>query len=224
MAHSLIMTLLSKHALKSCNWLNQSLMFGLAAAALQLTLVPMSNRAIAVASLEVAQNTAARPTLRLGSTGDSVEEVQALLTLLGYFEHSVDGNYQDTTEIAVRAFQQDIGLTDDGIVGPATWDKLLPTPSTEFNPPEVTATATTETADQADDKDEPVDLPTLRSGMYGPAVARVQETLKELGFYTGALDGIFGPGTEAAVKDFQRSVQLSDDGVVGPATWSELLR
>lgn len=221
------MTLPSKHALKLLSSLNRCLMLGLATAATQLAMVTMLNvnGAVAASPPEVAQTNAIRPTLRLGSTGNPVEEVQALLTLLGYFENPIDGNYQDSTETAVRAFQQDVGLNNDGIVGPATWDKLLPTPSTDFNPPEVTATASeTEGGDQAEEKDEPVDLPTLRSGMYGPAVARVQETLKELGFYTGPLDGVFGPGTETAVMDFQRSVQLADDGVVGPATWGALLR
>ncbi|NER84199.1 MAG: peptidoglycan-binding protein, partial [Leptolyngbya sp. SIO1D8] len=180
---------------------------------------------IAAPNPEIAQ-TSVRPTLRLGSTGNSVTELQALLVLLGYYNSPVNGTYEDNTATAVRTFQSDVGLTSDGIVGPATWEKLLPTPSTELNPPEVLA-STAETADNnqpEEDKDEPVELPVLRQGMYGPAVTRIQEALSELGFYDGAIDGAFGPGTEAAVMDFQRSVQLAADGVVGPATWGALLR
>jgi peptidoglycan hydrolase-like protein with peptidoglycan-binding domain len=164
-----------------------------------------------------------RPTLRLGSTGSPVSELQAMLLLLDYFEGPVDGQFRANTELAVQAFQADLGLNDDGIVGPATWEKLLPTPSTEFTPPDV-PTATTEASEATDsDVDEPIELPTLRAGMSGPAVSRIQESLRVRGFYQDAVDGIFGPGTEAAVKEFQSSVQLSPDGVVGPATWQALL-
>ncbi|MTE19444.1 hypothetical protein F0L17_09950 [Streptomyces sp. TRM43335] len=44
------------------------------------------------------------------------------------------------------------------------------------------------------------------------------------GFYHGALDGLFGPQTLAAVKEFQRRNGLVVDGIVGPRTWGELER
>lgn len=184
-----------------------------------------------------------RPTLRPGSAGATVEELQALLTLLGYYEGTIDGTYQPDLQEAVQRFQGDAGVTADGIVGPATWSRLLPTPSTDLTPPEVTVSETTatsppeestsntaaagETAPESSDRDptaSPVELPTLRSEMYGPAVLRVQERLQRLNFYSGALDGVFGPQTEAAVKAFQRSVRLTADGIVGPATWRALLQ
>lgn len=165
-------------------------------------------------------------TLRLGSTGNSVRQVQALLSLLGYYESAIDGTYSPTTEAAVKAFQLDAGLTGDGIIGPATWDKLLPTPSTDLTPPPVGDGGTDASTAEADGEaeEQPVSLPTLKIGMRGPAIAQVQSALQELGFYRGPLDGIFGPGTEAAVIAFQESAQLSADGVVGPATWRALLQ
>lgn len=200
----------------------------LGVAAVTVPLIPtVAAAAIApVASVELAQ-APTRPTLRLGSTGNAVSEIQAILILLGYLEAPVDGRYQEPTEAAVKEFQADAGLTDDGIVGPATWEKLLPNPSTEFTPPAVPETPVADeeaTADAEPAEDAPVELPILRQGMTGPAVTRVQETLRIRGFYDGAVDGIFGPGTEAAVKDFQSSVQLAADGVVGPATWGALLQ
>ena len=52
-------------------------------------------------------------------------------------------------------------------------------------------------------------------------VRRLQKQLQKAGFDAGA-DGLFGPGTEQAVKAFQRSKGLTADGIVGPATWAAL--
>ena len=61
-----------------------------------------------------------------------------------------------------------------------------------------------------------------RRGSKGPEVRRIQEKLKELGLYLGDLDGIFGGGSEAAVKRFQKSRGLAADGIVGAKSWSAL--
>jgi peptidoglycan L-alanyl-D-glutamate endopeptidase CwlK len=58
----------------------------------------------------------------------------------------------------------------------------------------------------------------LKEGSSGPAVIKLQERLKELGFDPGAIDGDFGPGTEAAVMAFQKSQGLLADGIAGPRT------
>ncbi|NET32725.1 MAG: peptidoglycan-binding protein, partial [Cyanothece sp. SIO1E1] len=70
----------------------------------------------------------------------------------------------------------------------------------------------------------PIELPILRIGARGPAVAQLQTRLQSLKVYTGAIDGIFGPETQAAVKSAQSSNQLTPDGIVGAATWNVLLR
>lgn len=202
---------------------SQSLLIGLAATMVGL---PATVQAASSPTVVELAQAATRPTLRLGSTGAAVTEIQAMLVLLGYLEEPIDGRYQAPTEAAVKNFQADVGITEDGIVGPATWDKLLPNPSTEFTPPAVPEPEpdAEDGDDPAVEVDPPVELPTLRTGMTGPAVTRVQETLKTRGFYQGAIDGIFGPGTEAAVMAFQESERLAADGVVGPATWGALLQ
>ena len=58
----------------------------------------------------------------------------------------------------------------------------------------------------------------LRRGDRGDDVISVQKKLKNWGYYSGAVDGIFGAGTESAVKYFQRKNGLTADGVVGAAT------
>jgi len=63
---------------------------------------------------------------------------------------------------------------------------------------------------------------TLSVGSSGPNVAALQKKLGEAGFATGETDGNFGKGTQSAVMAFQKSKNLSIDGVVGPATASAL--
>jgi N-acetylmuramoyl-L-alanine amidase len=60
--------------------------------------------------------------------------------------------------------------------------------------------------------------------MHGDDVAALQSRLTEMGFHSGRVDGIFGPMTESAVKEFQKSVGVVVDGKCGPATIIALLR
>jgi peptidoglycan hydrolase-like protein with peptidoglycan-binding domain len=64
--------------------------------------------------------------------------------------------------------------------------------------------------------------PVLKKSSKGEAVTRLQEGLHQLGYDAGAVDGIFGPNTERAVKEFQTNNGLAADGVVGPKTWTAL--
>lgn len=205
-------------------WLRCALAVMLCAPILDISVGQIAQPAQALPALEVSQATG-RATLRVGSTGGEVTELQGLLSLLGYYENPISGIYGANTESAVRAFQQDAGLEEDGIVGLATWRKLLPTPSTELTPPVVTRTEAPEATSQAaNEQPQAISLPTLKIGMFGPAVMQVQEALRGLGFYSGPIDGIFGPGTEAAVSSFQTARRLAADGVIGPATWQALLQ
>jgi len=64
--------------------------------------------------------------------------------------------------------------------------------------------------------------PVLQFGSRGQDVTRLQTRLQQLKLYTGAIDGIFGQQTKAAVVQFQRSKGLQADGVVGAKTWTAL--
>jgi len=59
-------------------------------------------------------------------------------------------------------------------------------------------------------------------GVQGPEVASIQQKLKDAKIYSGPVDGVFGGGTESAVRSFQRGAGLTPDGTVGPATWAKL--
>jgi len=65
-------------------------------------------------------------------------------------------------------------------------------------------------------------MQTLRNGDKGDAVRALQEALIQAGFSPGAADGDFGPGTEAALRSFQRRQGLADDGIAGPLTITAL--
>jgi lysozyme family protein len=62
--------------------------------------------------------------LRWGTIGDDVKELQKALNALGFNAGDVDGEFEDKTEKAVKAFQLKFGLLVDGEVGPLTWEKL----------------------------------------------------------------------------------------------------
>ncbi|MBP5308919.1 MAG: spore cortex-lytic enzyme [Clostridia bacterium] len=67
------------------------------------------------------------------------------------------------------------------------------------------------------------DVPAIcRQGSTGSEVKTVQQKLKNWGYYTGAVDGIFGPKTLEAIKYFQRRNGLAVDGVVGAKTLAAL--
>ena len=67
-----------------------------------------------------------------------------------------------------------------------------------------------------------VDAATYKKGSSGQKVTEIQTKLKNWGYYSGSVDGVFGSGTEEAVKKFQQSNGLTADGKVGPATLSAL--
>ena len=72
----------------------------------------------------------ALPTLRKGDKGAYVTKAQTLLKQLGYDLGScgIDGDFGKCTEAAVKAFQRDWGLTQDGVIGPVTWQYLTSAP------------------------------------------------------------------------------------------------
>ena len=70
---------------------------------------------------------------------------------------------------------------------------------------------------------QPTDI-VLRRGMRGLAIADLQRALRKAGFYHLTIDSIFGPGTEQAVRSFQREFRLVADGLVGKKTMAQLKR
>jgi len=65
---------------------------------------------------------------------------------------------------------------------------------------------------------ERADAASYKKGSTGSVVSQIQQVLKQQGFYGGKVDGVFGNGTETALKGFQKEYGLTVDGKAGPAT------
>lgn len=68
------------------------------------------------------------------------------------------------------------------------------------------------------DASEPTPEPALSNGSQGEKVEELQKRLQALGYYTGEIDGQFGPGTREAVVAFQKNNGLDADGLAGTET------
>jgi len=110
---------------------------------------------------------------------------------------------QDLNEAQIRSFQQSRGLTTTGKID------------------EVTRRALEEAQWKLGDRSLNLQEPPL---MRGDDVAALQSRLTEMGFDCGRVDGIYGPRSAAAVKEFQQSVGITVDGKCGPETIIGLLR
>lgn len=66
--------------------------------------------------------------------------------------------------------------------------------------------------------DSTVEYVLSKLGSRGDEVRRIQRKLKQLGYYTGNIDGIYGKNTQKAVISFQRNCGLTADGIAGPKT------
>ncbi|MCQ2382475.1 MAG: peptidoglycan-binding protein [Clostridia bacterium] len=159
--------------------------------------------------------------LRQGSRGSTVIQLQFLLNYIAQFYPGVpsvtqDGIFGNGTANAVRSFQRLFGLSADGVVGQATWNKLYQV----FN---------TLQGDGSSSGGAAVAWPGvyLRQGNTGNNVITLQNLLNnarrayaQISYIT--VDGSFGPRTDNAVRTFQRAAGLTVDGIVGPTTWNAL--
>ena len=83
--------------------------------------------------------TVSKKTIRRGDKGDLVKECQMMLKSLGYDlgKYGIDGDFGQATEKAVKAFQKAHKLSQDGVVGPKTWDALQKAVDAQAAPPPV---------------------------------------------------------------------------------------
>ena len=165
--------------------------------------------------------------LRLGSGGNDVRNVQIRLNRISQNYPAIpkiirtDGLFSTDTEEAVKEFQRIVGLTPDGIVGNATWYAIL----FYYNAVKRLNELNSEGLSLSEISQE---FPfVLELGATGQSVRNLQYYINFLSQYYNtipsiAIDGIFGPETEAAVIDVQNTFGLTPDGIVGPFTWQQI--
>lgn len=147
-------------------------------------------------------------TLRSGSRGAAVSDLQRKLNTAIGAGLIVDGSFGPKTDAAVRSFQSRYGLAVDGIYGPATAAKLR-------------AVLAGRTTPIAPTPRPPAPAPLVVDGSFGPKTcAALQRALNRRGA-TLVVDGAFGPLTRKAL---QRRLGVTADGIVGPATVRALQR
>ena len=165
--------------------------------------------------------------LVLGTGSDAVRQVQIRLNRISNNYPAipkispVDGYFGQETEDAVREFQRIFNLTDDGIVGRATWYAILRIYNSVKRLSELNSEGITldEVSRQFPER--------LTIGSEGDGVRLLQYFLSYISVFvptisSTAIDGNFGASTAAAVRSFQSSYSLPVTGEVDEVTWYEI--
>ena len=169
--------------------------------------------------------------VRLGDRGEAVLRIQTMLNRISRDYPAipkvqpVDGIFGEGTEQAVIKFQQIFSLTPDGIVGSATWYKLVFLYVGVLDLAELVSEGQTFYANAIPLEFSDVVAP----GDTGEEVRVIQYLLSVVSeFYSNvppvAVDGVYGPATRQAVIAVQQMAGLPQDGVVGEQTWQALYR
>ncbi len=156
------------------------------------------------------------PVVQLGDRGPSVEELQRRLTASG-FPLEVDGSLGPLSVAALEAYQSSRGLDVDGVAGLQTWTAIL-TDQPTVDPGDSPVKQAVRSPDS-----HASTRPKLNRGSKGLDVVDLQRRLIAIGHKPGEDDGLFGPLTDTAVRDYQGSRSLEVDGIVGLHTWSALM-
>ena len=163
--------------------------------------------------------------LEIGDEGIPVRTLQFYLRILSNFIPTMpfvadDGVFGQSTRDAVIAFQTYAGLSPDGVVGRTTWNALInayddieSTLRNEYN--------------IASSLPSPGNF--LTTGSTGNAVELIQRYLQKIARSDSrvppvSVDGVYGEGTAAAVREIQRQFGLTQTGAIGPLTWDAIIR
>lgn len=143
-----------------------------------------------------------------------IEEIQVVLTSLGYDAGNKEGKMSQKTRDAIKEFQESRGIKPTGYIDDLTLRQIE----------DIRRAKEQKELEKSYSVDVRSAFPEKgASGVEAKwTVKDIQNALKNAGFDPGAIDGKPGPRTQQAVKEFQRTKGLKVDGKVGPQTWGEL--
>ena len=135
--------------------------------------------------------------LKTGDDHSAVRRIQERLMSLGFMDNDEPTTYYgNATAEAVKHFQRQLDMEEDGICGPGTWDALFSASAPYYN---------------------------ASNGDSGTDIIQMQQRLYELGYLTAdSVTGYFGDTTEEAVKKLQDTNAIGVDGTVGQQTYNLL--
>lgn len=146
--------------------------------------------------------------IREKSKGEPVTKLQTRLKELGYYKGELTGVCDEDTVAAIKLFEGKHGLVANGEMSAADQQVLYGATAMEASvvvTPSPTPTVKPPTK-------------TLRPGDKDDEVKLLQQRLKDLGYYTGNITGVYNTATTEAVKAFQKKSSLEQDGILGPIT------
>ena len=140
--------------------------------------------------------------IKSGDSGEVVKALQSVLAELGYMdEKEVDGKFGGKTEAALKVFQKHNGYKQTGVCTPEMQLKIYEgTPKDSRGYRQYVKTVA------------PVAGALIREKSIGEAVGKLQQRLKELGYYTGEVTNICDAATVSALKLFEGRHNLTADG------------
>ncbi len=143
----------------------------------------------------------------------SVQMVQQRLQQLGEYSGNIDGQWGPDSVIALQRFQEQHGIQPTGQLNESTVASLGMNPAMLLGEPAQTTAA----------------APAYAAPGYPPpgavnprGIAAVQGRLRDLGYYHGGLDGVWGPDTQQALAQFQQRNGLQPNAELNPATITAL--
>ncbi len=151
-----------------------------------------------------------------GDAGPQVLQLQRNLAQLGYLRATPTGNFGSVTKDAVVRFQNDYGLTANGIVDGQTWTAIstntnyVNVNNPNVNNPNVNNSGCSPTSGF------------ICLGENSPRVVAVQQSLRQQGLFNRDVTGYYGTETRDAVAQFQQTAGLNPTGFVDFQTWQAL--
>ena len=140
-------------------------------------------------------------TLCYGCSGTRVKSLQKALKNLGYYKGSVDGNFGELTETAVKRYQWAHGLRGDGMAGTRTLKSISDNQARKLSTTFL-----------------------LTVGSRGETVERVQGRLRRLGYTISDTKGYFGTDTATAVRSYQTDYGITVTGELTESGYSVLMK